>query len=234
MISRRLFVRGAASVPLMHLCPASASYNDAQTIFMLDAIAEIRKDAGLLTTSDDSDSKDLDSQLKRYDELRTRPERRTRLERWGGVCVPDFDYYYTDGLTSWLPNEGQKLPAVTVPDGFCTDLASIPQVFWSLGLPRTGRYAYAAIVHDFLYWTQTTTQWVADQILLAAMKDTEVKWITRHIIYDTLRLGFGKVAWDNNAKAKASGAKRFLKDLPSHREIVSWKDWSKDPSHFSD
>jgi hypothetical protein len=121
-----------------------------------------------------------------------------------------------------------------VPNGFCTDLASIPQVFWSFGLPHTGRYAYAAIVHDFLYWTQTTTQWMADQILLAAMKDTEVKWITRHIIYGTLRAGFGKIAWDNNAKAKAGGAKRFLKDLPPHREIVSWENWHKDPSHFSD
>jgi len=152
------------------------------------------------------------------------------------VPVPfaDFDYYYTEGETSWFPNQGQKLPEVIVPTGFCTDLASIPQAFWSLGFPRTGRYAWAAIVHDFLYWTQTTTQSVADEILLTAMEDTEVSSATRQAIYDTLRVGFGKIAWDDDAKAKAAGAKRFLKVLPPRGQIVSWKDWSSDPSHFSD
>jgi hypothetical protein len=236
LISRRFFIGGAATVPLMHLSPASAANKTAQTIFMMDAVAEIKRNAGIPTTANDSN--DLHNQAKKLRDFQTRRPKRTGFDYWGGVCIPvpfaDFDYYYTDGATSWVPNEGQNLPEVTVPHGFCTDLASIPQAFWSSGLTPTGRYAYAAIVHDFLYWTQTTTQLVADDILFAAMKDSQVNLPTRYIIYEPLRAGFGKSAWNGNAKAKAAGAKRFLKVLPPRGKRVFWKDWSKDPSHFSD
>src|SRR5262245_38142541 len=55
----------------------------------------------------------------------------------------------------WRPNPGQERLSdpFTVPAGFVTDLASIPRIFWS-ALPRDGEYAYAAILHDYLYWTQ--------------------------------------------------------------------------------
>jgi hypothetical protein len=225
LISRRTFTKSAASAAFM--APISAfSASDAQTIFMMDAVVDIKRSAGMPATAND---------LK---DFQTRRPERKEPELWGKVCIPvpfaDFDYYYTDGGHSWFPNPGQDLPAVTVPPGFCTDLASIPQVFWSLGFPHTGRYAYAAIVHDFLYWTQTTTQLVADDVFLASMEDTQVDWAKRYALYGVLRAGFGRVAWNNNAAAKAAGVKRFLKVLPPRGEVVFWKDWSKDPSHFSD
>src|SRR5262249_45734559 len=116
--------------------------------------------------------------------------------------------------------------------GFCTDLTSVPQLFWSL-LPRTGRYAYAAIVHDYLYWVQGTTRKQADDILFAAMEDTQVPSFTRSVIYSGVRAG-GSFAWDTNRKAKASGAKRVLRSFPSRYQLVSWKEWSSDPTHFAD
>ena len=39
---------------------------------------------------------------------------------------------------------------ICVPAGFVTDLASIPRLLWPL-LPPQGRYAKAAILHDWLY-----------------------------------------------------------------------------------
>src|SRR5262245_14300413 len=59
----------------------------------------------------------------------------------------------------WEPNadHGQDFEAVTVPAGFITDLASIPPIFFSILRPD-GLYTYPAIVHDFLYWTQTTSR----------------------------------------------------------------------------
>ena len=69
----------------------------------------------------------------------------------------DWDYFYSLGPIGWAPNENQNFKDVNVPTGFVTDLASIPRPFWSV-FPKTGRYAYAAIVHDYLYWTQTVSR----------------------------------------------------------------------------
>src|SRR3954454_19309299 len=68
------------------------------------------------------------------------------------VPFADWDYYYITIDLDWKDESGQLAP-VSVPKGFVTDLASIPQLFCSI-LPPTGRYSYPAIVHDFLYWCQ--------------------------------------------------------------------------------
>jgi hypothetical protein len=152
------------------------------------------------------------------------------------ICIPvpfaDFDYYYTDGILQWLPNPGQKLGPVTVPHGFCTDLTCIPQPVWSL-LPKTGRYAYATIAHDYLYWTQTTSREEADDVLLAAMEDSEVGSKTKWTIYGSVSAA-GNSAWNANAAAKANGDKRFLKAFPPKTKLTSWADWKADKSHFKD
>lgn len=39
---------------------------------------------------------------------------------------------------------------IIIPAGFRTDLASVPQIIWSL-IPPFGKHSYAAVVHDYLY-----------------------------------------------------------------------------------
>ncbi len=59
---------------------------------------------------------------------------------------------YTGGgkyeLTAPLVYEGGA-DTITVPEGFTTDLASVPRLFWSL-LPPTGVYERSAVLHDWL------------------------------------------------------------------------------------
>lgn len=149
------------------------------------------------------------------------------------VVMPfgDWDYYYLLDPLKWMPNQGQPFHAVTVPAGFVTDLASIPRAFWSV-LPKTGRYAYAAIVHDYLYWVQDVTRSEADEILKTVMMDSDVHALTIQTIYHAVRL-FGQSAWHENRKLKETGEKRFLKEFPPNA-LVSWAEWRKDPAHFTD
>ena len=72
----------------------------------------------------------------------------------------DAFWYLSRGI-NWSPGPGQQLPSVSVPAGFVTDFASIPRGLWT-ALPRDGDYVWAAVVHDYLYWYQTTTKNVAD------------------------------------------------------------------------
>ena len=64
----------------------------------------------------------------------------------------------------------------------------VPQLFWSL-LPRIDRYAYAATLRDDLYWDQDGTRRQTGDILLAAMKETDVTSVTRAVIYGGIRTG---------------------------------------------
>src|SRR5262249_32946301 len=108
-------------------------------------------------------------------------------------------YYLLDPI-SWTPNADQatRFSAVQVPKGFVSDLASIPQAFYSLLRPD-GTYAYAAIIHDYLYWTQTVKRETADDILKNSMEDFDVTPVTIRTIFTAVRAA-GQFAWDQNAK----------------------------------
>jgi len=104
----------------------------------------------------------------------------------------------------WLVREQFTWPSKfgfeTVPQGFVTDLASIPRPLWAL-LPKWEGYGPPAIVHDYLYYSQHTTRYVADQWLLIAMDDMGVGKVKRYTIYAALRL-FGGPAWKSNARRR--------------------------------
>jgi hypothetical protein len=104
---------------------------------------------------------------------------------------------------------GDSSIVITVPRGFVTDFASIPQGFWSLGLSPNGTYSKAAIVHDFLYWSQGCTQLQSDNILLIAMKESNVDLPLRNAIYQGVRFG-GAAAWARNADEKSQGLPRVV------------------------
>jgi Protein of unknown function (DUF1353) len=104
---------------------------------------------------------------------------------------------------------GSSQFAITVPAGFVTDFASIPQLFWSTGLAPDGRYSKAALVHDYLYWTQLCRRSQADNIFLIAMKESAVAAFTRNLVYAAVRVA-GGAAWAGNARAKAAGLPRII------------------------
>jgi hypothetical protein len=164
------------------------------------------------------------------------------MSEWMGVGRPisgglylmrfkDPTYVLTRPI-SWSPGlTHTELPQVTVPKGFVTDLASIPRVFWSLLRPD-GEYAYAAIIHDYLYWVQDTSRERADLIFRLAMKDFRIDATTAFTIYTAVRVG-GPSGWDNNTLLKSSGEKRFLKRFPED-PTVTWEQWRKEQDVFAD
>jgi hypothetical protein len=138
--------------------------------------------------------------------------------------------YFLTKPIKWTPNANQQqFAAVDVPVGFVTDFASIPRVFWSL-LPTDGEYAYAAVIHDYLYWTQTRPRDFSDQIFKLVMQDFKIRPLTIEVIYRAVRLGGGS-AWSQNAKLRASGERRILKVFPTD-PTTSWNDWKRRPEFF--
>jgi len=138
-------------------------------------------------------------------------------------------YFLTEPIT-WKPNPGQEsVPVVTVPVGFVTDFASIPRIFWSV-LPPDGKYTWAAIIHDYLYWTQVGSKATADSTLLYGMEDFGISTFVKTAIYEGVHL-FGENAWQDNKRLKESGEKRILREFPSN-PTITWDIWKKAPEHF--
>ncbi len=87
------------------------------------------------------------------------------------------------------PKEGDSYPlTIKAPRGLYTDLASVPDVLWSIVGP-IGRHLEASIIHDYLYmaWTDFRAKAVrrdwdfADELLLAGLKVSKVR--KRKLIY---------------------------------------------------
>lgn len=96
---------------------------------------------------------------------------------------------------------------VVVPARFIVDFASIPRVLWAV-LPPWARYGAAAVIHDWLCWSQECTREQADAVLREAMDVLAVPELDIAVIYEGVRLG-GQAAWDANAELKASGYSRM-------------------------
>jgi len=132
-------------------------------------------------------------------------------------------YYYLVKKIKWSPDEpNSPLPSVTVPVGFVTDFASIPQIAWSL-FPPDGRYTYPAVMHDYLYWEQQTTRAQADEIFRLMMREFSVAAPAIATIYAGVRAG-GGVAWEGNARLKESGEQRILRVFPDDPK-TTWSMW---------
>jgi hypothetical protein len=101
---------------------------------------------------------------------------------------------------------------IHVPAGFLTDFASIPRPLWAI-LPRWGKYGNAAVLHDYLYWVQTYPRKRADEIFLEAMAVLQVPWLTRKVMYRSVRL-FGGIAWWSNRRLRKRGEERITMRQP--------------------
>lgn len=106
------------------------------------------------------------------------------LDRYQWQLLAGFDYHVGD-----YPSE----QIIHVPEGTVTDLASVPRVLWFI-FPPHGKYAKAAIVHDYLYAQAIGTKAWADLVFLEAMEVLGVPRTRRRLMYWAVRL-FGRGAY---------------------------------------
>jgi Protein of unknown function (DUF1353) len=136
------------------------------------------------------------------------------MQRFSGdlvlVLLDDQDHpSIRDGRSLWrlerdLTYRTLAGDAITIPQGFITDLASIPRPFWDI-FPPDGPWTEAAVVHDCLYFTcggldlwqgrrcisraSAYTRAESDGILREAMADIGVGLVARTLIWSGVRIG---------------------------------------------
>jgi len=138
----------------------------------------------------------------------------------------------------WLYHYKKDGRVFLVPAGYTTDFASIPMIA-RLVADQYGKHAEAAVVHDWLYAvgykdpsTKDSTREDADEILLYAMEEQNVSWLTRSTIFRAVRLfgakPFGsEKEWQDNwtvvdrARVGTRTGPPIAKPEPSHIATVS-------------
>ena len=116
----------------------------------------------------------------------------------------------------WVANEdlvwiiGKTNEKIVVPKGFVTDYASIPPAIGIIvGLRKNGKYDRAAVIHDFLYWSQGCTRAQSDRLLVIAMKESAVAGLDSFKIFQGVDKG-GKHAWEQNERERAAGKPKVI------------------------
>lgn len=106
-----------------------------------------------------------------------------------------------DGLGNLIYTLGQELtyqprrgPAITVPAGYRTDLASIPARYQQRD-PSQSPAARPGVVHDYLYTSHGASRRDADRIFRHALRDEGVPLGQRLAMWAAVRL-FGRKAYD--------------------------------------
>lgn len=120
----------------------------------------------------------------------TTPADLRMLDDYKWELLSPFSYHRTNNKDS----------IINVPKGFKTDLATIPRILW-IFFPPHGKYAKAAIIHDYLYAYGIGTKKEADTIFLEAMEVLNVPFLQRYLVYLGARL-IGKGNFDKVNKPK--------------------------------
>lgn len=117
-----------------------------------------------------------------------------------GGSFPDPLILETTGAYKWvvytqfayIARSGARF---TVPEGFETDLASIPRFLqWLPHLHPNGRCRRAAVLHDWLYYRSEHTRKTCDQLFREALQAEGLSRRTATVYYWAVRL-FGGRAW---------------------------------------
>lgn len=96
--------------------------------------------------------------------------------------------------TALIYSSDKLLNVIVVPAGFITDFASVPRLPFAYMLTG-GKANAAAVVHDWLYSTQTVDRATADAVFREAIGAAGHSGFTAWLMWLGVRLG-GWVAWD--------------------------------------
>tara|TARA_R100001591_G_scaffold99929_1_gene106285 strand:+ start:1212 stop:1790 length:579 start_codon:yes stop_codon:yes gene_type:complete len=110
-----------------------------------------------------------------------------------------FDLYYTTAIIDFILPNGR---VVRIPRGFQWDGASIPK--WAqfiIGKPM-GKYALAALLHDWLYQSlilgkSKKGRLEADELFYTVMEQLDISWWRRKAMYRAVRIGGKKPYFKN-------------------------------------
>ena len=124
------------------------------------------------------------------------------------VIGTDYLFQLTEDFERKVMFEGKEY-TVKVPNGFCTDIVSIPKPFWSWISPF-GKYQEAAVLHDFLYsfegqldgLDRTLTRKESDEFFYEVMVQDGVKKSKAKLMKKAVRT-FGWKYWKKNLTKKS-------------------------------
>ena len=110
-----------------------------------------------------------------------------------------------------------------VPAGMTTDGASVPQFFWIMFPPFTGKYRAAAVVHDHYCQTKARSWRATHEAFYEAMRASGVGETTAKAMYGAV-YNFGP-RWGIGTKRRGPGAEKYRTEAEQaafFKELEAW------------
>ena len=122
--------------------------------------------------------------------------------------TPNYWDYRVRVLTEAVTFKLSNKQIITLEKGFEWDEASIPWIF-SWAFPKSGKYAYSALVHDALYYAKFSNRKFADNEFKYWMKATDISKRQINIRYAIVRL-FGWTYWNAKLSGRAINNQQLI------------------------
>lgn len=130
-----------------------------------------------------------------------------KIEFLDEVCIVPYDeynYLVCDDTEVQINDFG-----IVIPEGFETDLATIPRWYWSFLSPHNTKLVAPAILHDYLYVCDYGfTKKEIDQMFLTTLFDNNLNYRTAYTMYFMVRL-FGRTHHHPYSEANCTPAFDF-------------------------
>lgn len=103
------------------------------------------------------------------------------------VCIkPHSEYTYKTCSSFVVTIDKEKF---IIPEGFETDLASIPRWYWMILAPQYSSFVQPAVIHDYFYrCANTKTRHFADEVFYYALLNNNVAPYTASKFYFAVRV----------------------------------------------
>lgn len=117
------------------------------------------------------------------------------------------NYVLKHEINAILTLKDENVIQIKVKEGFKSDLASIPRIFWGI-YPPDGNYGKYALLHDALYSSELFKREICDKIFELGLKK-EVSSSIRKLFYYSVKI-FGRSAWNSNTPESIIEALKFV------------------------
>jgi hypothetical protein len=122
--------------------------------------------------------------------------------------TPNYWDYHVRVLTEAVTFKLSNGRIITLEKGFEWDEASIPWLF-SWAFPKSGKYAYSALVHDAIYYAKYDSRKFADKEFRYWMQATLNNRLQIAVRYYIVRL-FGWMYWDAKLSNRAINNQKLI------------------------
>lgn len=125
-----------------------------------------------------------------------------------------------------ITGDGGKKDLLVCPEGYITDMSSIPRVFWWLFPPSSTGARIASVPHDIIYshYYRKYTKDFADRLFLKIMEKRGAGGFMKRVFFNAVKVG-GSGGWKHVKDLKSDTHWHTHHHIPNEHNFMRWHEY---------